>query len=191
MQRVDRQQLRKFQVVGDTTGVLEVLVERAVWPGDRDVVPELFPKLRDAGQRLPQARLIPRHPDVVPEHGAEFAVKLSRRLGSLDRQQPLDAGANRSLGFLEGVVIGRDRRQRCSAKIVAQACTESRSSRPPAPASARWRRGGWRRDRRNLLRRAREGPGSCSSGCSQPTGRPSCSGSPDRSASAPCTDPRR
>ena len=67
VQRVDGEQFREFQVVGDASGVLEVLVQRAVRSRHRDVVPELVAQLRDARERFPQARLVPRHPDVVPE----------------------------------------------------------------------------------------------------------------------------
>ena len=46
------------------------------------------------------------------------------------------------------------------------------NNHPPVPASARWRRDGSRRDRRNSPRPARTGRARCSSDCSPPTSPP-------------------
>src|SRR4029078_4329956 len=83
VERVDGQQLGEFQVVGDAPGIFKVLVERAVRAGDRDVVPEFVAKLRYPRKRFPKGGFISRHPDVIPEHGPQLAMQLSRRLCSL------------------------------------------------------------------------------------------------------------
>ena len=151
---------------------------------------------RSAGisaERLVQALRAAGHAAVVPHDLAELAVEVVDRLRAVDREQP--------------VHLVRDRRPRPRRNTGSSVETGSRAEQRREAVADRRRehevavgetlhrarspRAGSRRGPRSSPRRARTGPGCCSSGCSQPRGRPSCSGWRGRCAWGPCTGPRR
>ena len=91
MERIERQQLREFQVVRHAAGVLETLIEVVRRAGHRHVVPEVVAQLRNARQRPLQPGLVPRHPDVVPQNRPELAMDRTNGFRAFHRQQRIYA----------------------------------------------------------------------------------------------------
>ncbi len=103
---------------------------------------------------------------------------------AIDRQKLFRQRLDARFGFLELRVVRARLRLPCSSRNNFQSCRAEQNSHPPVPASARWRRGGSRRDRKSSLRRARTARERCSSNYNPPTSRPSCNAPPDKCASA-------
>src|SRR5215831_12280424 len=112
VQGVERQQLGELEIVSYAAGIFETLVEVVAGTGHRDVVPELLAEAGNSGQRVLKAGFGPRHPNVVPHDAAELAVDLADAAAALYGEQLVDLVLRVARGLLEGVVVGRDLRER-------------------------------------------------------------------------------
>src|ERR1043166_5253220 len=87
MQGVEAKQLGELHEVRDPPGVLQVLVQLAVLPGDIDIMPEFFTQFWNALERFLQPGFVARHAALVPEQFAQFPMQRGDRAFALDGKQ--------------------------------------------------------------------------------------------------------
>ena len=131
-------------------------------PGTLHVLPEL---LAQRGDLLERRLRGPASLRAMPQ--SSHMILPSSRWNDVDRALALDrraaaACAPSTVGLgaaLTSAWSASTFSSLCVGQVVADRCRAGRSSRRPGPASARWRRGGWRRGRRSSPRRATNRPG--------------------------------
>src|SRR5690349_3173605 len=76
-ERIEGEQLRELQIVGDPSGVLQTLIQIVGRTGYGYRMPELVAQLRNRRQRAIEALFRARHAHVVPHDAAELAVNFA------------------------------------------------------------------------------------------------------------------
>src|SRR3954466_14526471 len=72
---VDAHELGEFEKISDAACAFEGLIECFALAWDAHVLPELFPQLRDAGERFAQTGFVPGHSTFVPKHQAQLTME--------------------------------------------------------------------------------------------------------------------